>query len=46
MDTDTDTENKRMVTKRESEGGRGINWESGINRYTLLHIKQINKDVP
>ena len=30
-----------MVTKGES-GGRGINQEFGINRYTLLHIKQIN----
>ena len=33
-------ENKLMVTKRERE--EGINWEFGINRYTLLYIKQIN----
>ena len=33
-----------MVTKRE-RGGR-INWEIGIDIYTLLHIKQItNKDL-
>ena len=25
-------------------GGGGINEEFAINRYTLLHIKQINKD--
>ena len=33
----TDLENKLMVTKRES--GEGINWEFGINRYTLLYVK-------
>ena len=35
----TDRENKLMVTKWE--GGQ-INQEFGINRYTLLYIKQIN----
>ena len=40
----TDIENKFMVTKVEKRGG--INWEFGINRYTLLYIKQIdNKDL-
>ena len=34
---DSQTENKLMVTKRES--GEGINWEFGINRYTLLYVK-------
>ena len=33
----TDIENKFMVTKVEKRGG--INWEFGINRYTLLYIK-------
>ena len=34
-----------MVTKGERDGG-GINWEFGINVYTLLYIKYItNKDV-
>ena len=32
----TDIENKLMVTKGESGGG--INWEFGINCYTLLYI--------
>ena len=30
-----------MVTKEEGIGG-GINWESWINRYTLLYVKQVN----
>ena len=33
----TDMENKLMVIKEER--GRGINWEFGVNRYTLLYIK-------
>ena len=33
----TDIENKLMVTK--GERGGGINWEFGINIYTLLYIK-------
>ena len=33
----TDIENTFMVTK-----GGGINQEFGINKYTLLYIKQIN----
>ena len=36
--TETDTENKFMVTKGEREGG-GINQEFGISRYKLLYIK-------
>ena len=32
-----------MATKGE-RGGR-INWEFGFNRYTLLYIKMINKDL-
>ena len=32
-----DVENKLMVTK--GERGRGINWEIGIDIYTLLYIK-------
>ena len=39
----TDVENKPMVTMGEK--GDGINWEIGIDIYTLLYIKQItNKD--
>ena len=34
---DTDVENKRMDTK--GEGGGGMNWEIGIDIYTLLNIK-------
>ena len=33
----TDVENKLMVTKGESGGG--INWEIGMDIYTLLYIK-------
>ena len=40
----TDVENKLMVTEGERPGG--INWETGIDIYTLLYIKQIiNKDL-
>ena len=35
----THIENKLMVNKKEQGG---IKWEFGINRYTLLYIKQIN----
>ena len=34
---DTDVENKRMDTKGGREGG--MNWEIGINIYSLLCIK-------
>ena len=37
----TDIEDKLMVTKGERGWGE-INQEFGINRYTLLYIKQIN----
>ena len=33
-----DIENKLTVIKKE-KGERGINWELGINMYTLLYIK-------
>ena len=39
---DTDVENKRMDTKGEKQGGGGgggINWEIGIDIYTLICIK-------
>ena len=45
---DTDVENKRMDTKGESGGGgRGVlNWEIGIDMYTLICIKWItNKNL-
>ena len=35
---DSDIENKLTVIKKE-KGERGINWELGINMYTLLYIK-------
>ena len=35
-----------MVTSREKEGRGGINWEFGIDVYTLLYITHItNKDL-
>ena len=36
-ETDSDIENKLVVT--EGERGGGTNWEFGINRYTLLYTK-------
>ena len=39
---DTDVENKRMDTnegKRGGGGGGGMNWEIGIDIYTLICIK-------
>ena len=44
----TDVENKRMDTKGEKQGGGGgvMNWEIGIDIYTLIRIKQItNKNL-
>jgi len=36
----TDVENKLVVTSGESrEGSEGINWEIGIDIYTVLYIK-------
>ena len=34
----TDLENELMVTSRERLGG-GIDWEFGIDMYTLLYLK-------
>ena len=39
---DTDVENKRMDTKQGSGGdgcGNGMNWEIGIDIYTLIRKK-------
>ena len=33
----TDIENKLMVTRGKE--GRGINWEIGVDIYTVLYIK-------
>ena len=42
---DTDVENKRMDTKWGKRGwGCGLNWEIGIDIYTLLCIKQITNN--
>ena len=32
-----------MVTRREGCAGVGIEWEFGIDMYTLLYLKQITK---
>ena len=49
---DTDVEDKRMDTKGGKWGGRGgdgggvMNWEIGIDMYTLICIKRItNKNL-
>ena len=34
---ETDVENIHM----DAKGGRGMNWEIGIDMYTLPHVKQI-----
>ena len=36
---DTDVQNKCMDTKGQSVGGGGMNWEIGIDMYTLMCIK-------
>ena len=36
---DTGVKNKHMDTKWGSGGGGGMNWEIGIDMYTLIHIK-------
>ena len=36
---DTDAENKRMEMKGGKWGGGGMNWEIGIDIYTLICIK-------
>ena len=36
--TETETENRLMVTKGEEWGG-GIIWEFGTSRYKLLYVK-------
>ena len=39
---DTDVENKRMASKGGKPvggGGGGMNWEIGIDMYTLIRIK-------
>ena len=42
----SDVENEHVVYQVEKRRG-GINWEIGIDIYTLLYIKQItNKDPP
>ena len=39
---DTDVENKLMDT--QGKGGRGMNWEIGIDIYTLLCIKYVTNE--
>ena len=45
---DTDVENKRTDTKRGKQvgggGDGGMNWEIGIDIYTLICIKQITNE--
>ena len=46
INRDTDVENKRMDTKGGRQGEGGMNWEIGIDIYTLLRIKKItNKNL-
>ena len=41
---DSQTENEFMVTTRGYEWGEGIIREFGVNMYTLLYLKWINKN--
>ena len=36
---------KQIYGYQRGKGRGGINWEFGINRYTSLYIKQINRDI-
>ena len=48
LNFNTDVENKRMDTKggKWQGGGDGMNWEIGIDMYTLIRIKWItNKNL-
>ena len=38
-ETDSQTENKLTVTKRER---RGINWDFGINRYRVSSVQSLS----
>ena len=40
--TDSQTQKTNFWLRKRKGNGRKINWEFGINRYTLLHVKQIN----
>ena len=40
QNSDTDVENKHMDAKGgKLGGGGGMNWEIGVDIYTLIHIK-------
>ena len=42
----TDTPLKTTPPKKGHQCGEGINWEIGLDIYTVLHIKQVaNKDL-
>ena len=40
--TETDSQTEINLWLPKGEGEEGINQKSGINRYTLLYIKQLN----
>ena len=41
-----DLENRLVVAKGEGEGGgRGLDWEFGINRCKLLHLERISNEI-
>ena len=39
-----DLEN-RLVVAKGGGGGSGIDWESGVNRCKLLHLKRISNEI-
>ena len=42
--TDSKTENRLEVAKREG-GGSGMDWEFGLSRCKLLHLKWISNEI-
>ena len=41
-----DLENRLMIAKVGVEGaGRGMDWESAVNRYKLLHLEWIINEI-
>ena len=44
-ETDSQTQRPFLWLPKGREGGKGMNWESGVSRCKLLHLKQINKSL-
>ena len=40
-----DMENRPVVAKGDREEGSGIDWESGVSRYKLLHLEWLSNEI-